>query len=244
MVLLALVMLLPTVAVGTWLAGRVRYDAGWAAALTGLLLWRHRGGSVELTLDGASQGIFLLMALELLILAAGAAALWTLLHVSRERGATVPVLRRWLELPDSKVREIDRPRKGETNGERLLHLATSAGTCGLVVWLFCQNQDPVQTTVGVLLGGWLGALAAHAVIPVRPAYWSMAGPVVAGLLGYLAAFLTTPDLRLELGQAGGLLENLAYPLPLEWIGGAVPAALYGYVRSRTKQAEAVEAQQG
>ncbi len=65
--------------------------------------------------------------------------------------------------------------------------------------------------------------------------------MLVGLIGYVAAFLFTDPVRLALGKPGGPLAGLAMPLPLEYVGGAVPAAVYGYVRSRTKQAEAVAA---
>ncbi|MEM1011270.1 MAG: hypothetical protein AAGI46_03500 [Planctomycetota bacterium] len=239
MLVLAIVLLVVGTAAGTMLAGRVRYDAGWAAALVGLLVLRHVGESIYYTLDDAGTGVFVTMLVELLVLSAVTTGLWSLLHLGREKGAMSPALRRWLELPGAKTRTADRATKGDSWQTGLAHLGTATGVCGLVVYFVAQNDDPMQTTVAVGLGGWLGALAAHANVPARPAYWSFAAPLIVGVVGYVAAMLFTDPVRLALGEPGGPLKALAMPLPAEYLGAGIPMAMYGYVRARTKQAEAV-----
>ena len=217
--LLATITLVLATVVGLLFAGRVRYDAAWGAALTGLIVLRLRGGEVHYTLNDGSSGVFLVMLLELVLLAGVAAAIWAGLHIIRERGATSPALKRWLELPRAADRNVDRPRTRESLQQKFLHLGVSAGVCGVVVFMASRNDAPMQTTLSVALGAWLGAIAAYATVPVRPAAWAWAGPIVAAVVGYVAAFLLTGEARLAVGEPGGPLWPLALPLPLEWVGG-------------------------
>ena len=233
--LLVAVALAATAAVGTLLAGRVRYDAGWAAALFGLMGLRWRGDDVYYTLVGRGASVFVGLAVELLLLAAIAAAAWAGLHWLRERGSASPSLKRVLELPDPKSRLIDRKIASEAWDQRLLALLAGAGVCGLVVLVLGQSQDETQIFFAVAIGGWAGATAAHALVPTRPAPWFWTAPIVTGFVGYLLAWLGTPESKLATGEAGGYLAALARPLPLDWVGAGVPAALLGYVRARTKQ---------
>lgn len=241
-VAVAFVLLVMT-AVGTLIAGRVRYDAGWGAAVFGLLGLRWRGDDTYYAVDGHTSGVYITFAIELAILAVIAAVLWALLHWLRERGSQMPGLKRILELPDPKSRLDDRKATRETLDQKFLALLCSTGVTAAVVMIVARTDDETQVFFAVLLGGWIGAMMAHAFIATRPGPWFWAGPILAGLIGYIAAALSTPPELLATGEPGGYLAPLARPMPIDWLAAGVPMALVGYVRSRTKQYQrVVEAQ--
>ena len=223
------------VAVGTLVAGRVRYDAGWGAAVLGLMALRWRGDDSFYAYDGRGAGVFATMAIELLVLALLAGVAWAALHWLRERGSQTPGIKRILELPDPSNRLDDRKATKEPIDQKLLALAISTGVCGVTVGLLARTQSETQVAFAVGIGGWLGATVAHGFISTRPGPWFWAGPILAGMIGYVVAWFTTPQELLNIGEPGGPLAGLARPMPLDWLAAGVPLALVGYVRSRTKQ---------
>jgi hypothetical protein len=228
----------------TLIAGGVRYDAGWAAALTGLLALRWRGGDSYYSLDGRGPGVFVGFLVELVILTLLAYGLWLAVHRLRERGAERAAIKRFLELPTPDARLLDRRLAQQPMSQRLLALLISTGVCVVVTSVICRTGNEAQVAAAVAAGGWAGAAAAHAVVPTRPAPWFFLGPVLAGCVGYLLAFFSGSSDALAVGDPGGVLPALARPLPLDWLAAGVPASLYGYVRSRTKQlGEVAEARQ-
>ncbi len=234
-ILLVATVLWLLVAIGTLVAGRVRYDAGWGAAVVGLLALRWRGGSSFYTYDDRAAGVFATMTVELVVLALLAGIAWVALHWLRERGSQTPGIKRILELPDPNARLDDRKATKEPLDQKLLALAISTGVCGVTVTLLARTQNETQVAFAVGIGGWLGAVVAHGFISTRPGPWFWAGPILAGLIGYIVAWFTTPSDFLAVGEPGGPLAALARPMPLDWIAAGVPMALVGYVRSRTKQ---------
>ena len=232
-------LLIPVAAAGTLVCGRVRYDAGWGAAVLGLLALRWRGGDGYHALDGRSPGVFVGFAIELIVLTLFAAAAWAGLHWLRERGATAPRVKRWLELPEPAVRIADRKAAGEALDQKLLALLASTAVTALAVGLLARSTDETQVFFAVFIGGWLGATVAHGFVPARPGPWFWGGPVLAGLIGYGWTAFTIDPAALATGETGGLLAPLARPLPLDWLGAGVPAALLAYVRSRSKQTRRV-----
>ena len=219
----------------TAVAGRVRYDAGWACAAAGLYGLRLRGGPVYYTLVGRGSGVFLVLAVELLGLGLMLGAAWAVLHVLRERGVNSPLLRRVLELPDARTRVADRKATAESPDQKLLALLISAAVTAVGMMVLCRTDARAQVFFSLLVSGYAAAWVTHSFIPTRPAAWFWGGPILCGVIGYVAAWLLTSQGLLNIGHPGGFLAPLARPLPLDYVSVAVPAAVYRYVQSRTKQ---------
>ena len=223
----------------TAVAGRVRYDAGWACVAAGIYALRLRGGPVYYALDGRGNAVFLALAAELLLLGLILGGTWAALHVLRERGVNARVLRRVLELPDARTRVADRKATSESLDQKVLALVLCAGTTAVAMLILCRSDARAQVFFSLLISAYAGVWVTHSFIPTRPAAWFWGGPILCGAVGYVAAWwLTTPQL-LAIGEPGGFLAPLARPLPLDYVSVAVPAALYRYVQSRTKQRLAV-----
>ena len=223
----------------TAIAGRVRYDAGWACVAAGLYALRLRGGPVSAVLDGRGNGVFLVLAAELLLLGLVLGGAWAVLHVLRERGVNAPTLRRVLELPDARTRVADRKATAESLDQKLLALLISAAVTAVGMMILCRTDQRAQVFFSLLVSGYAAAWVTHAFIPTRPAAWFWGGPILCGVIGYVAAWGLTPPQLLAIGHPGGFLAPLARALPLEYASVAVPAAVYRYVQSRTKQRLAV-----
>ena len=219
----------------TLVAGRVRYDAGWACVAAGLYALRLRGGPIYYALDGRGKGVFLALAAELLILGLILGGAWAALHVLRERGVNSKLLRRTLELPDARTRVADRKATDESLDQKVLALVLCAGLTAVFMMVLCRNDTRAQVFFSLLISGWAAAWVTHSFIPTRPAAWFWGGPILCGVVGYVAAWLLTGPQLLAIGHPGGFLAPLARPLPLDYVSVAVPAALYRYVRSRTRQ---------
>ena len=222
-------------AVCTAIAGRVRYDAGWGCVAAGLYALRLRGGPMSSTVDGRDAGVFLVLAIELVLLAAILAGAWFLLHVLRERGASSPALRKVLELPSARTRVADRKATAESLDQKLLALVIGAATTAVGMMILCRTDQRAQVFFSLVISAYLATYVTHLFIPTRPGAWFWGGPVLCGVAGYVAAWLLTPPGMLAIGHPGGFLAPLARPLPLDYVGVAVPVALYRYVQSRTKQ---------
>ena len=223
----------------TAIAGRVRYDAGWACCAAGLYALRLRGGPMYSTLDGRGGGVFLTLAVELLLLGLILGGAWAVLHALRERGVNSASLRRVLELPDARTRVADRKATAESLDQKLLALVLSAATMGVCMMILCRNDARAQVFFSLLISAYAGAWVTHSYIPTRPGAWFWGGPILCGVAGYVAAWLGTSPQLMNIGHAGGFLAPLARPLPLDYVSVAVPVALYRYVGSRTKQRLAV-----
>ena len=243
MMLTLAVGLLVAVAIGTMLAGRVRYDAGWACAVLGLSAWRLRGGTIEHVLAGRGSGAFVTLATELLILGLMAGGAWALLHLLRERGTASRALRRVLELPDARTRDLDRKATAESLDQKLLAAAIGATTMIVLMIVLCQTSDRAQVIFAVAVSAYLATWITHSFIPTRPGAWFWSAPVLCGIVAYLWAAWGRVPAQINIGEPGGLLANAARPLPLDYIAIGVPAALWRYVQSRTSQAQQVAAAQ-
>lgn len=224
---------------GTLLAGRLRYDAGWAAAAFGLYALRLRGGPIASTIADQPAGVFATLAIELAILAAILGAAWGALHTLRERGSTFKSLRRVLELPEATTRLVDRKAAAETLDQKILALALTAATMAVFMMILCRTGDRAQAFFSVGISAYLAVWIAHSFIPTRPAAWFWAGPIACGLLGYLWAWYSTSPMELAIGEPGGFLAPLARPMPLDYASVGVAAALWRYVQSRTHQLQRV-----
>ena len=223
------------VTVGTLIAGRVRYDAGWACAALGLYAMRLRGGPIDSAIADRSPDVFLTLAIELAVLGAILGGAWGVLHVLRERGSAFKSLRRVLELPEARARLADRKAAAETLDQKILAAVMSAALMAVLMLILCRTGERAQVFFAVGVSAYVAVWATHAFIPSRPGIWFWSGPIICGIAGYLWAWMNTSPAQLAIGEPGGFLAALARPLPLDYASIGVAAALWRYVQSRTHQ---------
>ena len=223
--LLTGIVLCVATAVGTAVAGSIRFDAGLFAGAVGLAALSCRGGPMRYVTQAAGgRSEFLAMALELLVLGGLLGAAWAGLVLLHRRGRLLgDACRDGLQ---------DQPH---ATGDRILALATQAGATAVVVLLLVRVDDKKQVLASVSIASFVGTLMAYAVSPVRPSVWYWAGPIVVGCVGYLAAYVsfgTVDPVVWKSGTGGGIFAPLARPLPLDYASVGTAAAIAGYWTSR------------
>lgn len=226
--LLTGVVLFLATGVATAIAGSVRFDAGLFGAAVGLAALSARGGPMRYVTQAAGgSNVFYAMAAELLVLAAMLGLAWFGLWLLYRQGRlTGDALRDGLK---------DQPH---STTDRLLALGTQAGATAILVLLLARTDEKKQVLAAVCVASFLATLLAYAVSPARPSVWFWAGPVVVGVIGYLAASATwgsTPSAAWKSGQLGGFLAPLARPLPLDYASLGTAGAIMGYWTSRQWQ---------
>jgi hypothetical protein len=175
-VLVTAVLVIAAVKVGTVIAGRIRPDAGLFAAGFGLLALANRGRPVYAVLNAAdgARSVYLLLALELVILFALLAAGWWLLRALERRG----------HLHRDAIRDgladVEIPA-----GAGWSALLSQVLIMAAVMVILGQSEDKKQVLAAVGLGAFAGAFFPYWQPGVRPAAWYWAGPLVVGLAGYL-----------------------------------------------------------
>lgn len=234
-VLAVLVGIAVLVTIGTLLAGRVRYDAGWACCAIGLYALRLRGGPIATTIDDRGPDVFLTLAIELGVLWMILALAWGVLHVLRERGSAIKGLRRVLELPEARARLADRKAAAESIDQKLLAVVMCAATMAVLMLILCRTGERAQVFFAVGVSAYIAVWTTHAFIPTRPGIWFWSGPILCGIAGYLWSWTSTSPGQLAIGEPGGFLAALARPLPLDYASIGIAAALWRYVQSRTQQ---------
>lgn len=235
--------LLVTATVTTLLAGRVRYDAGWACTAIGLYSLRLRGGPISSAISDRPTEVFLTLAVELALLGAILAVAWGVLHTLRERGSAFKSLRRVLELPEARARLADRKAAAESLDQKILALVMSAAVMAVMMLILCRSGSRAQVFFAVGISAYMAVWVTHGLIPTRPAIWFWAAPVLCGVVGYLWAWMNTSPAQLAIGEPGGTLAALARPLPLDYASIGIAAALWRYVQSRSHQIRRVIEQQ-
>jgi len=226
--LLTGVAILAATAVGTVFAGSIRFDAGLFAAAIGLAALSCRGGPMRYVTQAAGgRGVFLALALELVVLGAllGLAwfGLWLLYRVGHLRG---DALRDGLR---------DQPHD---IGERVYALLVQAAVMSVLVMLLARTDDKKQVLAAVAVASFAATLMSYAFSPVRPSVWYWAGPILVGTFGYLTAYLSAGSMESvgwKSGAGGGLLAGLARPLPLDYASLGTAGAILGYWTSRQWQ---------
>jgi hypothetical protein len=226
--LLTAVLLLAATAVGTAVAGTVRFDGGLFAAAVGLAALSSRGGTMRhVTQTAAGPAVFLAMAVELLLLGAVLGLAWFGLWLLYRQG----------RLAGDALRDGLRDQPHSLT-DRFLAVATQAGATAVLVLLLARTDEKKQVLSAVAVASLLATLLAYAVSPARPSVCFWAGPIVVGIVGYLAAYASSNSLdpvALKNGQLGGLLAPLARPLPLDYASLGTAGAILGYWTSRQWQ---------
>ena len=222
------IVLCAATAVGTAVAGTIRFDAGLFAGAIGLAALSSRGGPMRyVTQSAAGRGVFLGMAIEILVLGALLGLAWFGLWLLYRRG----------RLAGDALRDglVDQPH---ATGERVFALLVQSAVTAALVLLLAQTDEKKQVLAAVCIASFCATLVAYAVSPVRPSVWYWAGPIVVGAFGYLIAYFTyagTPPVMWKNGAGGGALAALARPLPLDYASLGTAGAIAGYWTSRQWQ---------
>lgn len=226
--LLTGIILCAATAIGTAVAGSIRFDAGLFAGAIGLAALSSRGGPMRYVAQAApGPGVFLGMAVELLVLGGLLGLAWFGLWLLYRRG----------RLAGDALRDglADQPH---APGERLFALLVQAGVMAALVLLLVRTDEKKQVLAALGIASFCATLVAYAVSPVRPSVSYWAGPIVVGMLGYVAAYFAwdaTPPVMWKNGAGGGALAALARPLPLDYASLGTAGAIAGYWTSRQWQ---------
>jgi hypothetical protein len=205
---------------GSLVAGIVHFEAGLFCACVGLIALSVRGGPMRDTIINArGSGVFVMLAIELLLLSAGIAVAWITLLVLREQG--------WLRGDEERATHIDRE---EIPSQTALAIGVQIAVMFVMMLLLSGTDQKGQAIWSVAIAAMLGTLAAHSLFPIRPAAWFLIGPLLLGVVGYIAASATGG--YSSLGQVGGFFPPLARPLPLDYAAMGPAGALFGYWISR------------
>lgn len=214
--------------VGTVVAGSIRFDAGLFAGAVGLAALSARGGPMRyVTQAAAGKGVFVAMAMELLILGALLGLAWFGQWLLYRRGHLLgDALRDGLR---------DQPH---APGERVFATLVQAAVTAVLVLVLARTDEKKQVLAAVGVASFAATLVAYAMSPVRPSVWYWAGPIIVGIAGYLAAYggwASVAPVAWKSGTGGGILAPLARPLPLDYASLGTAGAIAGYWTSRQWQ---------
>lgn len=208
------------VTIGTLVAGFVRPDAGLFAAAVGLTALSVRGGEIPDVLhDAGGRSVFLVLALELVLLYAFLGAAWWMLFTLQRKGRLHP------DPVRDGLADVDLPENAGWSA-----LMTHVLIMATAVVLIARSEDKKQVLAAVGLGSFLAAFFPYWHHAARPSAWYWSGPLAVGLAGYLLAYFIPPA-GWEIGRPGypaGFLAALARPLPLDYASLGTAGALLGY----------------
>jgi hypothetical protein len=212
------IVLAAAVAVGTALAGMIRYDAGLFAAAIGLAALSLRGGSSQYAIfwglaHDSGPELFLVLAAETLLLGAMV-------------GICAYVLDRLYRGGRLKDREsllppgVEAPAVGDLSNLALATLVTAIG-----VLLLARGEDKQQALAAVGIAAFAGSATAETFLPMTRRTWCWAPPMVVAVAGYALAWFD--PYGMQIGNLQGTFAALARPLPLDYAGGGTAGAILG-----------------
>jgi hypothetical protein len=209
---------------------RIHYEGGLFCACVGLALLSIRLGPMRFVLFDSTTGpkIYLLLALELLLLFVAIALTWLFLRL----------LTRMSWLPSEA--HFDDSQSDEALDQKVLALTAQVVVTVIIVLLLARTDEKVQVLAAAFFGSYLAALAAHHFVPTTPSIWYWLGPLVVGLLGYVLQYFTATDWMI--GDARGFFAPLARPMPLDYASLGTAGSLLGYWTSRKWQASHLAAE--
>lgn len=205
--LIGAVILLPACTLfGGVLMRRGRNLAGLAAACAGFSAWSMRGGPMhEVLFYAPGASVFLVLAVELLLLGAVAVALWLIL---------------WRQPPLGPAAAADRTAATPILVQTLLFF--------VFVMFFAQTDLKKQALAAVFFSGLIATNVAETYWPAPDSgKWYWIGPLAIGLLGYVIACFTVSGWAEGLRELNGFFVPLARPLPLDYVSAGLCGALLG-----------------
>lgn len=213
--------------VGQLLAGRWWLFAGLFAAAAGWAALSARGGPSRYVYfhaadAGTGRGVFVMLAVEQLILSAVVGSIWYTLVRRAERITAAKEA-----AADEKV-DPDL-LSGKLTGARLQAVGLQAAIMAFAVMIFIQSDSKQGVMVGVLVASFIGtSLAEYWFKDEKAGPWYWAGPLLVGAVGYLLNQFTASGDLIAAGQLRGTFAALARPLPLDYVGMGTVGALLGY----------------
>jgi hypothetical protein len=224
-----------SVAIGTAVAGMVRFNAGLLTASLGLAALSFRGGQTRrtilwgLTVVGQNQ-LFGRFFLELLILSVMIGAAWYVLRNLYTAG---------------KLRDRESPimNEGEPGdlGAEIFSLAAQFFVTALLVMLIALDDAKQQVMAAIFIASFGGSAFAHTFFPTGPRSWYWLPPLLVGHVGFLMAWFFVPN-GLFTADFRGPFAGLYRPLPLDYASMGPAGAIIGHWMSRRWQRERLAAQ--
>ena len=201
--------------VGQLIAGGIREEAGFVAALLGLLGISMRGGTIQSVYQAAnSPAIFRQLALEVALYALLAAVLWLALRFVTDSPSAPAFLRR------------PPPPKNPPLAIAAASILCQTVACLLLLYILGRADSKGQAIGSVALASLASTLALRLLFPLPNAaiYWP--APLLAAALGYLVNTLDPSGL--ETANLSGHFARLAQALPLDHLAAGPAAAIIGY----------------
>ena len=214
------ILLLLTTIVGTVLAGAVRFEAGLAAAATGLAVISLRSGTIRSVLFDANgeAGVYITLIGETIILGIILVCLWLGLWMWGRAGGVGAL---------NEPTGPEDPSASAALTARICALATHILATALILCLLCQSEAKNQALASVGLASLAGTLLGYSCFACRPSIWFWISPLLVGIFGYaVAAF--GQDGSLATASPQGFFAGLARPLPLDYASMGPAGAMIGY----------------
>lgn len=208
-------------AVGVLLCAKVRIEAPLFVVAAATYLFSYRGGRVQVTLLNQERQVYITLALEMLLLGLLLAACWFILHLLRGR----------MLHPGEHHYDTVEIKPAPPLDHLQATVAHAVITC-IAMLILCRSDAKLQAGASVLISSLVATLITHRIFPLPQAIAYAMGPVLAGVLGYLLAYLSPAGL--SIGVPSGLSGPLVRALPLDYATVGVAAAIYGvWMRRRT-----------
>jgi hypothetical protein len=213
-------------------ASRVHYEGGLFCACIGLTLLSVRMGPTRFALFDSTIGakIYLLMALELLLLFVAAGIAWAVLRLFTRTG--------WLP-PEPRLNDAE---THDPLDQKILALSAQIVVSIILILLLARSDQKAQVLAAVGFASYLAAMAAHHFVTAQPSIWFWSGPLFVGLIGYVLQFISPTDWII--GDARGFFEPLARPMPLDYASLGIAGALLGYWTSGKWQMSQISEEEG
>jgi hypothetical protein len=204
-------------------AGIIRYNAGLLAAAVGLAALSARGGTSRETIfwglsHVGAPGVFRMLFIETMVLAVFIGALGWALDQLYAKGI---VSDRESHLPPEEEPSMVRQAPA-----LLAQLAITV----VGILLLAQTEAKQQVLAAVGISSLVGAATAESFVPTGRRSWAFLVPLVAGLIGYAAAYLNPAGAMT--GHLTGSLGALARPLPLDYAAAGPAGAIVGHWMAR------------
>lgn len=201
--------------VGQLIAGGIREEAGFVAALLGLLGVSLRGGTIRSVYQAAnSPAVFRQLAMEVALYALLATVLWIALRFVTDSPSAPAFLRR------------PQPPKNPPLAIVATSILCQTVACLLLMYVLGRSDSKAQAIGSVAIASLLSTMAVRLLFPLPNSaiYWP--APLLAAVLGYLANGMDPAGL--ETATLTGRFAPLAQALPLDYLAAGPSFAIIGY----------------
>ena len=235
-VLAAVLATLLAAALGTGVAGIIRFNAGLLTGCVALGALAFRGGNSRYTWQHALAGVkpataFLVFAIETVFLGLLLGAVWWTLRSLHVAG----------KLKDRETELMLDTPEHETANE-LTAFGVQFTVTAVGVLLLAQSDAKIQVIAAVFVGSFAGSAIAHSVFSTGPRSWYWLPPLALAAVSYAVAAISPPT-GIDIADPRGPFVGLVRPLPLDYASAGVAGAVMGHWMSRRwqKEREAVAA---